>query len=143
MPLIYRAMRADGAKPLVGPTAQTLGVRVPPDPNADIEVGPDGKVNPEGGGMSVAPAWRLLPLHRIPKRLRPEVPGAVGSNSLHCWCMGAGPFTAGPVAAELLLRPDAGEQPRHGVVAPAREMPLSDYQDALAATREEWSIDEG
>jgi hypothetical protein len=43
-----------------------LGVRVPPDAKADIAVGAEGMVEPRTGGMSVAPAWRLLPVHRIP-----------------------------------------------------------------------------
>src|SRR6516164_4279167 len=65
MPLVYRAMLADGDRPQVGQTALSLGVRVPPDENADVAVSADGMAEPRSGGMSVAPAWRMLPVHRI------------------------------------------------------------------------------
>ena len=67
MPLIYRAMRRDfrDGKPLVGDSAATLGVRLPPDKHFDIPVEADGTVMPLTKGMSVAPNWRSLPRHRI------------------------------------------------------------------------------
>jgi hypothetical protein len=58
---IYRSMTKDGDEPKVGPSARSLGVRVPNDIPA-----PDGKVTPGSGGMSVAPAWGDLPPWRIP-----------------------------------------------------------------------------
>ena len=42
MPLVYRAMLADGEQPQVGPSALALGVRVPPNEHADIAVGMEG-----------------------------------------------------------------------------------------------------
>jgi len=53
--------------------------------------------------------------------------------------MGSGPFTAEQVAKGLLLRPDSGT---HGAVEPDRHVALSEYEDALAATRDQWVIDE-
>jgi len=39
----------------------------------------------------------------------------------------------------LTLEPDT---PTHGTIAPAAPVPLSDYGDALAATRSGWEKDE-
>jgi hypothetical protein len=142
MPLIYRAMLADGNKPQVGSAATMLGVRVPPAANPDLPVDPQGNVRPASGGMSVAPAWRLLPVHRIPRRLRHLFPRAAGSNQLHCWRLGDGLFTAGPLAAGLYFRPDPHNAIRHGFVEPSQEMRLLDYQAALAATQLQWLVDE-
>lgn len=127
---------------MVGPTATTLGVRVPPDLRPDISPNADGVVGPGGGGMSVAPSWRQLPTHRIPARLKDKVPEATGSNQCHCWRMGEGLFLPGEMSADLRLLPDPGVSPRHGVVEPARDMQVPNYQGALAATREQWEIDE-
>ena len=139
MPLIYRSMSADGDKPLIGASADALGVRVPPAHRSDIVPDASGFVSFGTGGMSVAPAWRDLPLHRIPSRLRDLVQGARGKNSLCCWKMGEGEFAAGSVAARLLLRL---ENARHGLVEPAQKMSLDDYQADLAATRDQWVRDE-
>jgi hypothetical protein len=142
MPLIYRAMRADGDKPELGYSASSLGVRVPPDGSPDITPDENGVVYPDSGGMSVAPSWRRLPTHRIPKRLKSKAPDAIGSNSLFCWRMGDGPFLKEALTGDLALSPDAGEDPAHGVVEPARAMPMSAYQAAIGATREQWTVDE-
>jgi hypothetical protein len=135
-------MLADGNRPQVGPAALALGVRLPPDEHADIAVGADGTVEPRTGGMSVAPAWRLLPVHRIPRRLRAKFPRAAGKNAISLWRMGAGPFTEGPFADRLLFRPDPEKPSKHGFIEPAAQMPVDDYQGALAATQDQWAIDE-
>jgi hypothetical protein len=142
MPLVYRAMLADGDRPQVGQTALSLGVRVPPDENADVAVSADGMAEPRSGGMSVAPAWRMLPVHRIPRRLRPKFPRAAGKNGFFLWRRGEGPFTEGPFAERLLFRPDPEKPNKHGFVEPAARMPVEEYQAALAATRDQWVIDE-
>jgi hypothetical protein len=139
MPTIYRSMEKEDGKPKVGNSPTTLGVRVPPDKNADLPVESDGTVRPNTGGMSVAPAWRHLPRWRISRRLRGQIEGASGSPNVFCWRMGSGPFIAERVATHLLLHPDSSA---HGTVEPDRQMPLSDYQGALAATRDQWVIDE-
>ena len=75
MPLIYRAIFADAdGKPLAGTSGKTLGVRLPPDPSADIPVQKDGTVLPQTGGMSVAPVRRDLPYFLIPRRLQKVFP---------------------------------------------------------------------
>jgi len=53
--------------------------------------------------------------------------------------MGNGPFIAEPVAPGLRHRPDSAT---HGLVEPDRSMPLTEYEQALAATRDQWVIDE-
>ncbi len=71
-PKVYRAMKKDNdEKPSVEQTASGLGVRL----WADISIDATGNVVLDNSGMSVAPAWRDLELHRIPKRLRTLVPG--------------------------------------------------------------------
>jgi hypothetical protein len=53
--------------------------------------------------------------------------------------MGEGDFVAGPVADGLALRPDPDRPHEHGFVEPEREMPVGDYEAAIAATRGLWS----
>jgi hypothetical protein len=134
MPLIFRAMRADGGKPLVGTGSKCLGVRP-----GEIPVDEGGLVHPGTGGMSVAPSWPELPHHLIPKRLRQLVPKASGTGNFTVWKMGDGPFVASPVSPDLVLRPDPKDPDRHGFVEPARSMTLDEYLAALAATRDSWS----
>lgn len=142
MPKIYRAMLDDGGKPKVGSGAKMLGVRVAPDPHADIDVDSQGNVHPQTGGMSVAPDWRKLPYFLVPKRLKAIRPDARGSNELVCWSMGAGPFVQGAVNSNLVLRPDQNSSPKHGLVEPAQIMSIAEFQDYLTQTVGEWIRDE-
>jgi hypothetical protein len=135
-------MLAEGNRPQVGSSALALGVRLPPDEHADIAVGPAGMVEPRTGEMSVAPAWRLLPLHRIPRRLRAKFPRAAGKDQCFLWRMGDGPFAEALLADRLLLRPDPEKPNAHGFVEPVGTMPAGEYQAALAVTRDRWVIDE-
>ena len=48
-------MVADGGRLKVGASALALGVRMPPNDHPDIAVDAEGKVEPQTGGMSVAP----------------------------------------------------------------------------------------
>jgi len=134
MPRIYRSMTPDGERPQIGNTARSLGVRP-----TDIASNDEGKVYPGSGGMSVAPRWRELELHRIPSRLQHLVPDAAGSNRDRIWRMGDGPFEASQIAERLWLRPDSEV---HGVVEPDAAMSFKEYSHALGATREQWEIDE-
>ena len=138
MPLIFRAMLADDSVPVVGPSRKMLGVTAGHEPNVDITPTVDGLVIPESGGMSVAPAWTDLPAHRIPRRLRDKCESAAGNNNRECWRLGSGAFNNSMVSSKLNLRVDSRI---HGVVEPSREMSLSDFQDALAQTRQQWTID--
>ena len=126
-------------KPKVGPSKKTLGVQVGMNPNDDVSPDADGNVAPGRGGMSVAPTWRALPPHRIPSRLRAKCPKALGNDSYVCWRMGSGPFESARFISCLQLRIDSVV---HGTVEPDRMMPLERFQAALAATREEWIVDE-
>jgi len=139
VPLIYRVMTVDGKCPLVADTARGLGVRIGGGTNTDIPVDSNGNVAPNTGGMSVAPRWQDLPLHRIPRRLRNIVPSAVGNDKDACWRMGDGPFVEDAVADGLMLRPD---RTAHGNVEPSETMSLVRYRGFIAATREVWEVDE-
>src|SRR4051794_24738979 len=96
IPLVYRAMRMDeDGLPTIEPTASGLGVR----PGIDIDLDAKGDVVPNGKGISVSPAWRLINILRIPKRLKHLVAGARGSASTFCFKAGEGDFQAGAFAA--------------------------------------------
>lgn len=141
MPLIYRVMSVENAKPLVANSARGLGVRFGDGPKDDLRVDAGGNVHP-GKGMSVAPHWMLLPLHRIPRRLGkkfPEVRRATGKDQDVCWKMGEGPFVESRVEEGLSLFVDG---PRHGMVGPSETMKVDAFLAALIATRELWAIDE-
>jgi hypothetical protein len=135
MPLIYRAMKKEGERPKTGRTATSLGVKIP----EDIAVDEKGWVSPSTGGMSVAPAWRLLASHRIPARLKHLCRDAAGSNNVHCWKMGEGEFVDGSLTSALKFRRDTAI---HGLVEPTATVPLETYEANLTATREHWMIDE-
>lgn len=126
---------------MVGSNAKELGVRVPPNSNADIDLDGHENVVLNGRGMSVAENWRYLPPHLVPKRLRPILSSAAGSNELACFMHGNGPFQAGPINGRLVLvlKPHS---PRVGNVVPSQLGSLREFQDDLAATRSDWSIDE-
>lgn len=135
MPLIYRVMTRDGDKPKVGPTARTLGVRVPPNPYSDIMVNADGTVEPGSGGMSVSPDVESLPKERVSPRYNRMKPNAHGHYDDVCWRMGDGLFADAAISDRLVLRIDSSD---HGVVEPAYRMPLDEFQQALAASRDDW-----
>lgn len=130
MQKIFRTMSCDGAHPRVGTEPNCLGARV------GVDVHPvEGLVGP-GGGLSVAPDWRELPGHLIPRRLKPLYPGAKGKREGDCiWYAGETPFTAGDFASGLCLRVTS---PHHGQLEPAKHMSVNDYQNALADTRNAW-----
>lgn len=116
-------------------SATSLGIR----PGVDVEVDAEGNVLVNGKGMSVAPNWRDINVNRIPKRLRPIVPGAGGSNNTYCFRAGEGAFMRAVFASGLILEPDS---PTHGNIAPAKVVPLGTYAADIAATRPSWQEDE-
>jgi hypothetical protein len=132
-------MTVDGERPLVANTARGLGVRVGSGRFDDIKVDANGAVTAGNGGMSVVPAWRQLPMHRIPRRLNNIVPNATGHNQDACWRMGMGEFVDGEVTADLVLRLNT---PTHGTIEPLWRQPLEKYLLALKATIDAWTIDE-
>ena len=136
MPKVFRIMQVgEDGLPIVNQTARGLGVR----PGVDIELDQQGNVFVNGKGMSVNPAWRDAPFHRIPERLRHLVPDARGPASNTCFRFGTGTFRRATFADGLTLAPDS---PKHGTIAPATSVQLSAYEAALAATRSGWEPDE-
>ena len=134
MPRVFRVMRKEpDGSPTVSQTS--LGVR----PGVDVDLDTQNNVLVNGKGMSVAPNWRDINVNRIPKRLRPIVPGAGGSNNTFCFRTGNGAFVQGAFANGLTLEPDSAT---HGNVAPAQVVPLATYEADLAATRPDWQEDE-
>ena len=142
MPKIYRVMKRDGDFPRIGPTSNSLDVRI----SRDIEPDENDLVKPQGKGMSVSPSMRSIPSILVPRRLcrdRPDLSKAAsGSDNQFVWSMGVGPFVAAKVERGLNLRPDQPAGAKHGVVEPAEIMHIDSYREALHATREQWSIDE-
>jgi hypothetical protein len=133
MPQVFRAMRKDRDDlPTLARLATALGVRI----GIDIDIDSQNNAIANNKGMSVSPAWRQLPIFRIPKRLDPR---GQGSNNTYCFKRGTGSFLQGAFAPGLELLPDS---PTHGVVRPTQLVQLSQYENDLAATRAEWQIDE-
>jgi hypothetical protein len=141
MPEIYRSMRkGDDDKPLVEATAKGLGVRGQSvNGVVDVDLDQDGNVILNSKGMSVAPSWRVLPHHRISRRLKAQFPAARGTTDIWCFRMGEGSFFECPVADGLDLKIDT---PKHGIVVPRSSVSLDQYQTDLANTRDYWTIDE-
>ena len=142
MPKIFRSMQPDqsGLKPKIGcEDGPGLGVRVPDDVRPDA----NGIVCPSTGGMSVSPSIAAMLksglLHRIPRDMAGQYPGARGSSTRRIWSFGEGPFVNSPVGDQLVLRLD---KPTHGLVEPFTQTSLGDFQQALARTQNGWRKDE-
>lgn len=132
--------------PKIGSNSGELGVRVPPDPYADVVIDENGLVAPNDRGMSVARHWSDLPPHRIPKRLNNRFSAKqrvffTGSNTLACFRMGEGSFEPGLVtdSLALVLKPNKIDS---GVVVPRLSVPIRRFQEDLAETRFSWIQDE-
>lgn len=142
MPRIVRPMRGDAdGLPLVGNQSKCLGVRVPPNRFADIDLDQQGNVILSRKGLSVSKDWRGLPGHLIPEHLDDGFNGASGKG-MRVFVHGVGSFDEGSVSVglELLHKVHSTES---GVVAPSVSVPVDRYQDDLSATRAAWKIDEG
>ncbi|WP_165069916.1 polymorphic toxin-type HINT domain-containing protein [Paludisphaera rhizosphaerae] len=118
--ILFRGMREDpSGGPLTGPTARTLGVR----PGDDIPMVGD-RVQPGTGGMSVAPdSPTNLPEHR-----RPSEFGGTGKDPV--WGIGTD-----SLGEDIVFRQD---KPTHGLLEPAREMSIGEFQEALADLVSRW-----
>lgn len=133
-------MHADeDGRPLVGDAATKLGVRIPPIIPPDVDIcSTTGYVLANRKGMSIAPNWRSLPVHRIPVRLQPHFPAAIGSNRYRCYRLGAYRFEDCVISSLLVHFAEKG----HGTICPQADMPADQLRVALAATRTEWEVDE-
>lgn len=121
---LYRGMNSDGDHPRVERSAKGLGVRV--GEAGDVEPDAQGLVHP-GAGMSVAPDDPLF----LPGFRRP--PEFLGGSAQHpVWGI-----WERDLPQELAVFID---RPGHGVIGPARAMPVADYETALAATQPNWSL---
>ncbi|HTU89487.1 MAG TPA: hypothetical protein VMF69_05265 [Gemmataceae bacterium] len=142
MPMIFRTMkRADDGLPVVGSNSKELGVRIPPNPNADIDLDANDCVVLNGKGLSVAANWRKLPGYLIPKCLRTLFPGAAGPNTLACYKMGTGVFAPAAVSNALTLVLKKGN-PQSGNIVPNQSVHRDQFQADLAAIRDQWTVDE-
>jgi len=72
----------------------------------------------------------------MPPRLRPD---GRGKDEDRVFRLGTVAFNRMPVGNDLELAPNA---PDHGVVQPIRVMQLELYEMALAATRDDWIVEE-
>ena len=149
MPRIYRVMREADEKPLVGVESCMLGARLTDlsrEDNTEEDNTENELVEPEKAGLSVGGCVRTTYISILPRRLQTLYPewarGAKGRNSDKVWAMGQGSYLAAPVSADLDLRFRTDDRPGHGLVAPSRKMALEEYQAALAATRDEWEVEE-
>lgn len=142
MPKMFRPMkRDDDGQPITGTNSKELGVRIPPNKFADVDVNEDGTVELNGRGMSVAADWKGLKPHLIPKRLKSIVSGAVGSNSLSIYCLGEGEFSEGGIDDHLALALKP-QSTRNGNVVPINQILLDKFLSYLAATRDRWMVAE-
>jgi len=97
----------------------------------------DGKVRPDGGGMSVQPAVDAVPFMFAPRKYGYIIEGAAGDNRLSIWRLGNGSFKNGQIARLLLLRVTG---PKHGLIEPETTMPLAEFQRALSDTQDRWEV---
>lgn len=142
MPRLFRPMkRADDGLPIVGTESKQLGVRVPPNEYADIDLDADGNVVLNDRGMSVASHWRHLRPHLIPKRLRDSENGAVGLNTMSVYRFGEGEFGNEKINEHLVLAMKSTSA-KQGNVVPASLMQLDEFLGHIADTRDHWIVDE-
>jgi len=137
-------MKEFEGKPAVGESSCMLGAR-PTDLGRENDAADD-PVEPLKAGLSVGGCIRTTYLNYLPQRLQLVYPewarGAKGNNSHKVWAMGEGAYEAGPVSPDLDLRFKTNDRLGHGLIAPNREVPLQEYQTALAATLDHWQEDE-
>lgn len=145
MPRIYRVMASEQEKPKVGSGSSMLGARNR-DFGKDNSNEKDFSIEPNDGGISVGGCLRTLYVPMLPRRLQYVDPerfrGAKGKDDHQVWAMGDGDYESGSISPDLKLRFVPNDRPGHSLVAPAHKMNLEDYQSALAATQQEWQIDE-
>ena len=126
--------------PKVGNQGNCLGVREPPNSYPDVEIDTERRVLRNRKGLSVSSDWRILPGFLIPEHLEDGYNGAKGKN-LRVFAHGAGFFKEEAIDDHLALQFKEGTT-QNGVVGPATQVTLPEFQNHLAATRNFWIIDE-
>jgi len=142
MPRLIRPMKcSNDGKPVIGTESKELGVRIPPNSHADVDLDSNGAVILNRRGLSVASEWYFLLPHLIPKRYRGVREGAAGPNSLSIYRIGSGEFQDSEVNDHLLLALKPGNA-RHGNIVPRWLMHVAEFQAHLANTRDQWVVEE-
>jgi len=127
--MLYRSMKQDGdGRPRVARAGWGLGVRIE-GPDIDIPVF-DGLVGPLSGGMSVGEDWSRFPPSFIPR-------GAEGGTCNNRRIFG---LEREDIPAGLSLRSKAVEDLGLLFVEPGHRMPIEEYEDLLASTRDAWKL---
>jgi hypothetical protein len=110
--------------PKVEDSARGLGVRPGTDVPASL---PGDQVSSGEGGVSVSPDDPMnLPAHRRPSALQ-------GTGKDPVWVI-----DIMDLDPNLIYRPDPRNPQGHGFLEPACPMPLVEYQQAVARTRDRW-----
>ncbi len=133
----------DPPKPVLGDSATKLGIR-----ECDMTPDAEGNAVPGEEGLSVFSSIAGIG-RRIPDRFPPgmvparlhdagKVIGASGHHSLRVFRLGKGEYEEGEIADRLLLVPDGDDNPDHGTIQPDQTMPMDDYKQAIADTKEFW-----
>ncbi len=129
---IYRAMiEGDDGMPVLGTTAETLGVRR----DKDIIADPNGMVHlpsftpGDANGLSCAPTIQDLPRFALPK--------VWGGRNKRTVLWRIHPTDLGQ---DLLAGEDSrpGGPTKHISIGPARTMPFNDFVQLIEATRSNW-----
>jgi hypothetical protein len=124
VPSLFRVIAEDDdGRPLISHLgSKGLGVR----PGYDITADEDGIVMPDTGGCSVASDIRAIPTFLLP----PEH-GGTGKNPL--WELDTDELP------EYLTWREDPDRDGHYFIEPAYPMELSDFQEAVASTRDLWN----
>jgi hypothetical protein len=131
-------------RPAIGDTSSKLGVR-----DSDLRIDNSGNAVPGTGGTSVIepmPGLRVrlrsMSPSMVPRRLHDDgrIPGAIGSNDRRVFKIGAGVWEVGNLTADLKIVPDSNH---HGTIQPQTLMPMTNFRDAIKATRNDWQDGEG
>lgn len=119
---LFRNMRRDGDRPLLGPKGLHIrrGVDVP-------QTADDDEVTTDGGGLSTAPGDPML----LPAYRRPHSLGGTSPDPM--WSIRREQLPA----HELTSRYD---HESHETILPARPTTLSAYEESLGNTVAEWTL---
>lgn len=133
---VFRSMEADiDNLPKVGQDRNQLGARI----GVDIHPDEKGDVHKVGEGLSVNSAVLGIPSALLPRSWRDYSPKykSARHRTSEIFILVNAEYGDCPIDEDLWLTPQNG---MHGVIAPARSMHVSNYQNALAKTRTGWAL---